>query len=325
MKSLHHVTRLLSQLATVIFLFICLSATTAQAEENEKDWLRLALLPIPDVLPVYVAQEKGYFKEAGIIVEPLPVGSAVERDQLMQAGRIDGMINEVSGAALFNRETPQMKIISYARIPAENAPLFRVLVAPGSKISEVKDLAKVPIGVSKNTVIEYITERLLEKGGVATADIATRSVPVLPERLQLLLAGQIKAATLPDPLGFSAIQAGAVEVVSDLHARDLSASVISFSVKALSEKEQAVKKFMQAWDRAAADLNAQPESFRSLMLSKIRVPKNVQQTFAIPPIPRGKNVSPAQWDDAVQWLIIKQILKDTVSYEDSVTNRFLVK
>ncbi|WP_163336995.1 ABC transporter substrate-binding protein [Desulfopila sp. IMCC35008] len=325
MKKIQRHMKIVTQLLTVLLLMSFHASGMVQAAENEKDMLRLALLPIPDVLPVYVAQEKGYFKEAGIVVEPLPVGSAVERDQLMQAGRIDGMINEVSGAALFNRQSPQMQIISYARIPAENAPLFRVLAAPGSKVSEVKELAQVPIGVSKNTVIEYITERLLEKGGVPTADIVTRSVPVLPERLQLLLAGQIPAATLPDPLGFAAIQAGAVEVVSDLEAKDLSASVISFSMQSISEKEQTVAKFMVAWDKAAADLNADPESFRALMLSKIRVPKNVRQTFAIPPIPRGKTVSRDQWEDAVKWLIAKKILKEPVAYEDSVTDRFLIK
>lgn len=301
---------------------VCGIQATATAGEND---LRLALLPIPDVLPVYVAQEQGYFKDAGITVEPLPVGSAVERDQLMQAGRIDGMVNEVSGAALFNRQGSQMKIVSYARIPEGNAPLFRLLAAPGTEVDAATALAGVPVAVSKNTVIEYITERLLEKGGVKKEDIVTRSVPVLPERLQLLLAGQIKAATLPDPLGFSAMEAGAVEVVNDLELPELSASVISFSVKAITEKKDAVAKFMVAWDKAAADLNANPDGFRQLMLKKIRVPGNVRDSFVIPPIPRGKNVTRGQWEDSVSWLVEKNLLGTGVSYEDSVTDAFLVK
>lgn len=301
-----------------------LQGAAAEAKE-EPTVLRLALLPIPDVLPVYIAQEKGYFGASGIVVESLPVGSAVERDQLMQAGRIDGMVNEVSGAALFNRHSSQMKIISYARVPMENAPLFRVLAAPGSGLNEVKNLGGVPVAVSKNTVIEYITERLIARGGVEGDDIVTRSVPVLPERLQLLLAGQIKAATLPDPLGFSAMEAGAIEVVNDLKLQDLSASVISFSSKAVTEKKETVKKFMEAWDRAAADLNADPEAYRELMLKKIRVPKNVQQSFVIPKMPRGKIPTREQWDDAVSWLLEKKLLKKSVSYEESVTDEFIVR
>lgn len=306
-------------------LVIILAGMTSVAQAQEKDLLRIAVLPIPDVLPIYVAEENGYFAELGINVEPLAVGSAVERDQLMQAGRIDGMINEVSGAALFNRDGQKMRIVSYARIPLQEAPLFRVLAAPKSGITKMSELKDVPIAISRNTVIEYITKRLMENQGVAEENIKFASVPVLPERMQLLLSGQIKAATLPDPLGFAALQAGAVEVINDLQLPELSASVISFSEETVSGKDEVVQKFMTAWDKAAADLNAEPEKYRPLMLKKIRVPKNVQKSFTIPPFPRGKVPTEEQWDDVGEWLLAQGLLKNRVEYENSVTNQFVAK
>lgn len=303
----------------LIFTFFC--KTSLGAEESRT--LRLALLPIPDVLPVYVALEKGYFTEMSIHVEPLPVGSAVERDQLMQAGRIDGMINEIAGAANFNREKGQVKIVAVARSPIGDSPLFRVLAAPESGLATVADLAGVPIGVSKNTIIEYITTRLLAAGGVKNEAITYKSVPVLPERLQLLLSGQLRAVTLPDPLGASAIKSGAVEIVSDTALRAMSASVVTFSNKALSAKGAAVKDFMAAWDRAAADLNAAPESYRPLMLKNIRVPKNVAADFRIPPLPRKALPTREQWDDVMDWMVEKKLLPAPLAFEDSVTGEFL--
>ncbi|WP_136795246.1 ABC transporter substrate-binding protein [Desulfosediminicola ganghwensis] len=315
------------ELVVALFAGLLVIATVAGAavasNERVDNQLRLAVLPIPDVLPIYVAEANGYFAEEGIVVEALPVGSAVERDQLMQAGRIDGMINEVGGAALFNRDRVQMKIVSYARVPIDEAPLFRILAAPGSEVASVSDLAGIPVAVSKNTVIEYITGRLMASEGVAAQDIKFASVPVLPERMQLLLAGQIKAATLPDPLAFAALQAGAVEVTNDLKVAGLSASVISFSVAATDEKHAAIEKFMRAWDRAAADLNDNPDRYRELMLARIRVPKNVQQSFRIPPFPRGQVPSKLQWDDVQQWLLEKKLLEKEVSYEDSVTEKYI--
>ena len=315
------------ELVVALFAGLLVIATVAGAavasDERVHNQLRMAVLPIPDVLPIYVAEANGYFAEEGIVVEALPVGSAVERDQLMQAGRIDGMINEVGGAALFNRDRVQMKIVSYARVPIDEAPLFRILAAPGSEVASVSDLAGIPVAVSKNTVIEYITGRLMASEGVAVQDIKFASVPVLPERMQLLLAGQIKAATLPDPLAFAAMQAGAVEVTNDLKVAGLSASVISFSVAAADEKHAAIEKFMRAWDRAAADLNENPDKYRELMLARIRVPKNVQQTFRIPPFPRGQVPSELQWDDVQQWLLEKKLLEEEVSYQDSVTEKYI--
>lgn len=299
------------------------AAVFAESDPPASSTLRMALLPIPDVLPVYVAEESGYFKEAGIHVDILPVGSAIERDQLMQAGRIDGMINEVSGAAAFNREQPRVKIVSIARAPLGNSPLFRILAAPGSPAKEAKDLAGVPIGISVNTVIEYISTRMLGSEGLSASDIVYTSVPVLPERLQLLLSGQLAAVTLPDPLGASALKAGAVEIINDTTLSSVSASVVTFANEALVKKTQAVKGFMLAWDRASADLNADPEKFRALMLKKIRVPGNVREDFPIPPIPRKVLPTRAQWDDVMDWMIDKKLLEQALLYEDSVTSDFL--
>jgi NitT/TauT family transport system substrate-binding protein len=297
----------------------------AEIDADGSRTLRMALLPIPDVLPVYVAQERGYFKEMEITVEALPVGSAMDRDQLMQAGRVDGMINDISAAANFNREKSRVKIVAIARSPIGESPLLRLLAAPGSALKTVADLADIPIGISKNTVIEYITSRLLEQGGVPPEAIRYKSVPVLPERLQLLLSGQLQAVMLPDPLGASAIKGGAIEIVNDTTLKNVSASVITFTDDALVHKRDTVKKFMLAWDKACADINSDPASFQELMLKKIRVPKNVQNDFRVPPMPRKTLPTQAQWDDVMDWMLEKNLLDQPLVYEGSVTPEFLAR
>jgi NitT/TauT family transport system substrate-binding protein len=308
-----------------ILLLIVVSISASNSRAAESAPLRLALLPIPDVFPAYVAEAQGYFAKENVTVELLPVGSAVERDQLMQAGRIDGMINEISGAVSFNRQEVKAKIVSIARSPLDGSPLFRVLAAPKSTINTITDLTGVPIGISKNTIIEYITNRLLTANGVREDAIVYQSVPVLPERLQLLLSGQIKAATLPDPLGFSAVQGGAREIVNDTAYSSVSASVITFTVKAITEKTEAVGGFMRAWDRGAADVNSDPENFRALMLQKIRVPKNVQQSYRIPQMPRKALPTEDQWNDVMAWMISQKLLEKPLDYHDCVTSEFIEK
>lgn len=307
---------------SLLLLIFTSGFSLANSDDNK---LRMALLPIPDVLPVYVAIEQGYFKDSGIEVEALTVGSPIERDQLMQAGRVDGMINEISGAASFNRDQSRVKIVSIARSPIDNSPLFRVLAAPQSGIKNVKELAGIGIGVSRNTIIEYISTRLLTADGVAPKDVVFQSVPVLPERFQLLLSGQLKAATLPDPLASAAIKAGAVDVINDTKLSQLSASVISFSNEAVTKKGEAVNKFMQAWDKAAAELNSAPEKYKPVMLKYIKVPKIIHEDFSIPPFPRKALPSKEQWDDVMLWMVDKKLVKESLQYEESVTAEFLSK
>ena len=51
--------------------------------QKEPETVRLALLPILDALPMYVAEEQGYFEEENLTVEFIPVTSAAERDQVI--------------------------------------------------------------------------------------------------------------------------------------------------------------------------------------------------------------------------------------------------
>jgi NitT/TauT family transport system substrate-binding protein len=288
-----------------------------------KKTLRVALLPILDTFPFYVAREQGYFDRYGVTVLAVPVGSGLERDQLMQSGAIDGMLNEMASTANFNRERIQVKIISSARKAYPHYPLFRILAAPGNNINTPADLKGVPVGISKNTIIEYVTDRLLAAGGLTPDQIFKKSVPVIPERYQLLLQGQINAGTLPDPLAKSALEAGAGSVIDDSAHPQYSVSVLSFHVDAIETKTDALRQFLKAWNHAAQDINADPESFRNLLLQNIRVPKNVQQTYQIPPFPLREVPSAEQWADVMDWMVAKGLLKAPIPYKDSVTGTFL--
>ena len=307
-------------LAWAVVLIVGLLGYPGTVPAKSDSW-KVALLPIPDVLPFHLAQEKGYFSKAGVDVKAIPVASPIDRDQLMQAGEIDGMLTELTTTAYFNREKVQVKIVRTARSPIGNHPLFRILSSPGSGIVKPSDLAGIPIGISKNTIIEYVTDRLLTAQGLRPDQIKKKSVPVIPERYQLLMQGQIKAATLPDPLASSALAAGAVEVAEDTADPKFSVSVLGFSTASLASKGKAVQAFLNAWDQAAAEINEAPDAQRELLLKKIRVPKNVQNSFAVPVFPVGMVPTPGQWADVMDWMIAKGLLKKPLPYEASIWKR----
>ena len=300
-----------------------LFASGSAQEPQKTASLKMALLPVVDVFPFYVAEARGYFDHYSVNVRAVPVASGLERDQLMQSGEIDGMLNEMISTANFNRDQVQVKTVLSARKAYPHYPLFRVLSSPGTKLASPSDISGIAIGVSKNTIIEYITDRLLAAEGMDPNKILKTSIPVIPERYQLLLQGQIKAATLPDPLAKSALTAGAGNVVDDSTHPQYSASVLSFNINALQHKAEAVRSFLKAWDRAAADINANAESFRPLLLKKIRVPNNVRQTYKIPPYPRREVPDEKQWTDVMNWMIAKGLLDSPLPYKDSISPAFL--
>ncbi|MCW7753267.1 ABC transporter substrate-binding protein [Desulfobotulus sp. H1] len=298
---------------SIFFIFIfCTTAHTTP--------LRVALLPIPDALPFHVAEARGYFRETGVEVEAISVASALERDQLMQAGRIHGMINEMAGTALFNRDQTRMQVLQIARRPMGNSPLFRILASPGSQHSNLRELKDVPIGISRHTIIEYLTDRMLSHAGLQPEEIRKRSVPSIPERFQLLMQGRLEAAVMPDPLAFSAMQQGARELANDLTSTFASASVISFDSRTVREEREKVRTFLNAWNRAAMDINENPEAFRDIFLISVRTPADIRQTFPIPPFPVAEIPSQEQWDDMMNWMVSRSLLLTPLRYHDNVSD-----
>lgn len=293
------------------------------AQPQEPKTLKIGVLPITDVVPAYVAQEQGYYAAEGIDVELVPVASGVERDSLIQAGGIDGGLNELLTTVLINAGSEaQVRVVTTARRVFPDVPLFFVLASPGSGITTVEQLKGVEIGISENTVIEYVTDRTLQRAGLQPGEIRFTNVPAIPVRLELLLNDQLKAAVLPDPLASLARLQGARIVVSDAVYPEVSLSAISFRQAVLEDRPNTVRAFLRAWDRAVADINADPRKFRNVLIQKARVPEPLQDRYDLPPFPQGELPNQAQVQDVVDWALEKGLIQEPLSYDEVVAAEF---
>jgi NitT/TauT family transport system substrate-binding protein len=285
--------------------------------------LKVAVLPVMDILPLHVADLNGFFEQEGVKVELVPVKSAQERDTLMQTGQVDGMLTDLLSPVLFNQDKVQILVVRTARRVYPGSPLFSIVAEPGSEIESPLDLAGVRIGISQNTVIEYITERMLENAGLVPEQIASQEVSAIPVRFELLINGEIPAANLPDPLASGAVAAGAMLVVDDTSVPEYSQTILAFGIEMLEARPDAVRKFLQGWEMAVEELNSNPEKYNSLLIEKGRVPESVQGTFQMPPFPEASVPSPEQLADVVRWSIDKGLIEADIPYERMVDDSYL--
>jgi NitT/TauT family transport system substrate-binding protein len=287
--------------------------------------LKMGLLPILDVLPFYVADQAGYFTEEGLEIELVPVSSALERDQLLLAGEIDGMLNDLISTGIFNQDEARIQIVAMARRAFEDAPQFRILAAPRSNITIPNDLKNVEIGISENSVIHYIAQRIMEDNGVSADELSWITEPNIPVRFQLLMEGTMLAVCLPDPLAQAAIEGGAILIADDssLVESEFSQSVLTFRTDIIEDNPEAVEAFLRAWMRAAEDVNADPEAYRDLWIENTNVPESVRDSYVLPPFPTYAITQPLAWDDTMVWLVEQGIIDEAPSYESSVNPAFL--
>jgi NitT/TauT family transport system substrate-binding protein len=307
----------------LVAVLLALTLTACGGASAEPQTVRVAVLPVLDVLPMYVAEQQGYFEEQGIAVEFVPVGGAPERDQLMQAGQVDAILNELVSTMFYNQNETTVKIVRFARVATQEYPVFRILAAADSGIETVEDLAGVPVGISEGTVIEYSTDRILENAGLAADDIVGVAVPKIPDRLNLLQSGDLQAANLPDPVASLAVLNGARVIIDDTSYPEISTSVITFSADFIEKYPETVKNFLAAYEQAVEDINADKAKWMPLMLEEGLLPPPLADTYVLPDYPTASVPSEAQFADALEWVQSKGLIEGVPTYAGSVTAEFL--
>lgn len=285
--------------------------------------LKLGVLQIEDSVPLYVAeQEKMYAKEK-LEVELIPFLSALERDSALTAGAIDGAIDDPVGAILFDKGQGRLKITSLClgEKPAEG--VFAILASPNSGLKTVDDLKNVEIAVSNATIIEYVTDRLLEQHGFTAEAIKKIEVVKMPIRMQMLLSDSVKAATLPEPLASIAVGKGARVLVSDATSKEsLSQTIIVFRDEVLAERKSEVAAFFRAYAEAVKAINADPEKYRPLFVEKGRIPPFLAKSYPIPTYPLPSPFNPALYQPVVDWLAAKKLVSK-IPYATMVATDFM--
>lgn len=300
------------------------AATQAATEEPDPEDLELkvALLPIVDVLPMLVAEQEGFFADEGVSVE-LPVfSSAVEREAAFTAGEVDAQLTDFISTGLENRDGPFSTIVRLAYEDQPELAQFVILAAANSDIEEPADLAGVEIGISSNTVIEYETEELLMDAGLTADQIATTEVPQIPVRAQLLIEGQLQAATLPEPAASLARINGA-RVILDDSGKDIAASLVVFRNDSIEAKPEAIRRFLRAYERAVEAINADPTAYQELLFERANVPEPVRGQFGVPTYPAASVPSEARVMRAIDWMVSKDLLPEALAYDDIVDDSYL--
>lgn len=303
----------------IVVLFIALFINANAAAES----LKIGLLQIEDSVPFYVAEKEGFFNQENVRVELVPFLSALERDSALAAGAIDGAISDPIGALLLDKGRGLLKITSLGLGKTSAEGVFAILAAPSSEIHTLDDLKGVEIAVSNSTIIEYVTDRLLEQQGFSPEEITKVEVKKMPIRMQMLLSGSVQAATLPEPLSSIAAGKGARVLIRDADLdQSLSQTVVVITTEALNSKKEAVQSLFKAYGRAVEAINDDPESYRSLVVEKGRIPPFLADNYPIAVYPAPEPFSKDLFEPAASWLVDKGLI-ETITYEDIVATDFL--
>ena len=306
--------KLLAICLTVLALAMLAGCGTTKQADTKKEMqpLTIGLMPDTDSLPFIIAQEKGFFREEGIEVNIEQYKSAMDRDSALQSGNLDGAVSDMLAVAFAKSGGFDVKVTSFTD------GSYKLIASKESGIKDVKGAAGKDVAVSRNTIIEYVTDQILAKENMDGDSINKVIIPQIPTRLEMLQNGKLAAATLPEPMASIAVHNGC-QFVMGSDELGINPGVILFTAKAAADKKAEIQAMYRAYNKAVAYLNNTDRAeYIDLVIEKGGFPSVAKEALKLPKYHEAALPKESDVVDCIKWLNSKKLVTETYSYQDIV-------
>lgn len=230
--------------------------------------LRIAISPWPGYELLYLAQEQGFFADAGVDVRIVEMGSLGDARRAFERRQVDGMavtLVEVLEARAATSRAPQVVMVTDWSDGAD------VLVAR-PPVTTLTALRGRRIGVQPGSLGTLVLARALETVGLGLADV----VPVFVDETRMadaLAAGTVHAVVTYPP--FSSTLEGIDGAVTLFDSRSMPreiVDVVAIDAPVVAADPDRVRALAEAFDRAVRFTREHPDVAHAVMAQREGLP-----------------------------------------------------
>ncbi|MEU9732822.1 ABC transporter substrate-binding protein [Streptomyces sp. NPDC048002] len=289
--------RLLAAVAAGTFLFAlaaCGSSDDGGSSDGEGSsgdvtTVTVGLIPIVDVAPVYLGQEKGFYEKHGLELKLTTAQGGAAIVPAVVSGQYQfGFSNMTSLMIAQSSDVPVRAIANGIASTGEEGKDFGALtVKAGSALKSPKDLEgrKVAVNTLKNINETAVRESVRKAGGdpdeVQFVELAFDQMPAA------LDSGRIDAAMVVEPALATVKSQGGTELASSLVdvAPNLTVAMYFTSARYAEENPELVKRFQEATAESLAYADAHPDEVRQIVTTYTKIPPAVLEQVTLPKWP----------------------------------------
>jgi NitT/TauT family transport system substrate-binding protein len=253
---------------------------------GEVTTLKVGVIPIADVAPLYLGMEKGFFAEENLKVEPqLAEGGAAIVPSVVSGDYQIGFSNTTSLVIAKSKNLP-VKIISQGVVggTGPDDAWDGVVAAKGTNIKTPKDLEGKSIAVNTlNNIGPLTINNAMEKAGADFTKIKYVEVP-FPDMNAALEAKRVDAAFEVEP-AFSGGKAAGGTVVFHSYpetAPNLTVATYFASDQYIGENGDIVERFKRAIEKSLDYAQQNPDEARTVIGTYTELPPEVLENITLP-------------------------------------------
>jgi NitT/TauT family transport system substrate-binding protein len=252
---------------------LAIVATPRLVRAQASPKIRIGYWPVAAGLPFFAAIDRGYFKEAGLDVEPLKFAGAQQVMEAMLSGRSDGSSNGTGSANLAIGEIAQPGLFKIFCTNPSNAKfvLDEFIVAKDSPIKTMAELKGKKVASGPGIQNVTLCKTMLERAGATGAMVS--ELPI-GQHVASLVAGQVDACYTLEPTGTvgrmngttRVIEAGVVAkyILGDPMA-PWHGGAASLTTEFIKKNPEVAKKYITAYARGVELVRTKPEEARQHM------------------------------------------------------------
>jgi NitT/TauT family transport system substrate-binding protein len=248
--------------------------------------LKVGVIPIADVAPLYLGIDKGFFKEQQLTIKPqLAEGGAAITPAVVSGDFQIGFSNTISLLIAASQDLP-VQIISQGVLAgkSEEEAWADLLVLKDGPIKEPKDLEGKTIAVNTlKNICEVTIKASLEQDGVAVDTLEFTEVP-FPDMNAALEGGRVDAACVVEPF-VSQGKAGAARGIDPFYVRtapDLTVATYFTSTQYAQENADVVDRFVEAMNKSLTYAQSHPDEVRKVLLDYTEIPPEAAEQIKLP-------------------------------------------
>jgi len=247
-------------LAVVVLALIVAYGIKGIAVKNNPDTFRLSVNTWVGYGPLYVAQEKGFFKDEGVNVDISTMDDTAQRKTAMIKGDIDGLGDTVDLLVLSREE--QVPSVTVMQVDESNGADGIVAT---NDIKTVHDLKGKQIAAQKNFVGESFLYYTLAKNGMSPSDVKVVDMESGAAGAAFA-AGQVNAAVTFEPwLSKAKERPDGHVLISSADEPGVIVDTLSINATYLKNHPETVKKVERAWFKALDYWKSNPADADAIM------------------------------------------------------------
>jgi NitT/TauT family transport system substrate-binding protein len=288
------VKRLAVLAALALFATGCGSSPSSSGDGGP-DEVKVGLISILDVAPIYLGKEKGFFAERDIELTLQPAEGGTETVPSVLSGNQQFGFSNVVTLLLAQAQGLPVKVVSNGTnsTGVDGEDFGALMVGAGSAVRSVEDLAgkKVAVNTFQN-VVELAVRASALKAGIDPESIEFVKLP-FPDMPAALSEGRADAVFVVEPFQRIVLSQGGRSLASSYvdTAPDLSVAMYFTSEQLLGDNPDLVRRFTDAMNTSLAYADAHPEEVRRILPTYTKIGPEVIPDLVLPKWPTDINTA----------------------------------